>query len=179
MVNLLPAQERRAIVRGYYLRLFTLTMSVVTTVMIAGGLFLLPSFFLARATADSGARYRAALEETVGLRERAGVSAHVATVAERVRLLDTFSTSPVTPDIARKIIDALPRGVTLTTLSMTRRDGGAAVSITGSAATRDALLSLAESLKSVSALAGVSLPVSSLAQDKDIPFSLSFIYTAP
>jgi hypothetical protein len=165
-------------VRSYYLRFFVLVMSAVAVVGFFGGLLLMPSFFLARATAEAGGRYRAALEETVGLRERAGVSARVAMLAERVRILDTFSLSPVTPHITTTVTDALPRGVTLTSLSITRTGTGATLSITGSAATRDALLSLAESLKSVSAFSGVSLPVSSLAADKDIPFSINFAYAA-
>lgn len=179
MVNLLPISERRAIVRGYYLRLIALVASVVAVTTLLGGLLLLPSFFLARATADAGGRYRTALEETVGLRERAGVSTRAATLAERVRILDAFSLPPVTPDVVTALTDALPRGVTLTSLSIMRKDGGAALSISGAAATRDALLSLAESLKGVSAFSGVSLPVSSLASDKDIPFSISFSYVAP
>jgi Tfp pilus assembly protein PilN len=179
MVNLLPIRARRALIRDYYLRLAALALFLIALVTVLGGLLLVPSFFLARATAQEAARYRAALEETVGLKERAGVAAQVATLSERVRLLDTFAASPATPAIVATLMDAMPRGVTLTALSIARTGTGASLVISGSAGTRDALLSLAASLKSVTTFSGVSLPVSSLVSDADIPFTIGFTYTAP
>jgi Tfp pilus assembly protein PilN len=177
MVNLLPTAHERSLKRDYYLRLISLVALMLSLVIFLGGLLLIPSYFLARASADASTRYVAALEETVGLRERSGVGATVATLAERVRILNEYAAAPVTPGIVTALIGAMPKGIALTSLSITRTSAGASVSINGSAASRDALLSFATALKDVHAFSGVALPVSQLASDKDIPFSLSFIFT--
>jgi Tfp pilus assembly protein PilN len=177
MVNLLPQNVRRSLIRNYYLRLVALALFAAAVSIFFGGLLLVPSFFLARSTAEQAARYRSALEETVGLKERAGVAHDVSVFAERVRVLDALAAAPIVTDAVGKITDAMPKGATLTAVSIVRTDTGATLGITGSAATRDTLLSLAAALKDVGGFSGIALPVSSLASDKDIPFSISITYT--
>lgn len=179
MVNLLPLSARRTLVRDYCFRLAAFVLFLMALVTFFGTLLLAPSFFLARATADAGTRYRVALEETVGLRERSGAAASVAALAERIRILGTLAALPVTSDVVDKVTGAMPHGVTLTSLTIVRTDSGAALTLSGSAATRDTLLSLAASLKEVNGFSGVSLPVSSLASDKDIPFAIDITYATP
>lgn len=177
MVNLLSKALIRARTRRYYARLITLLALVLTLVIGVGALLVLPSFFLARAAADESARYLAALEETVGLKERAGVTKAVGALVERVKTLKDFNTPIMVAYLIDLITGAAPRGITITSFSIDRTGAGGRVVVSGSAATRDALLSFANALKSIKQFSGVALPVSSLARDKDVPFTLSFSYT--
>ncbi len=177
MVNLLPNSAERAVVWRYRLRLVTLVSLMAALAAFLGGLLLLPSFFLARATADAGLRYADALDQTVGLTNRAGAADTLAALSERVRILDQYAAAPVTPSIIAPLVGALSSSITLTAIDIGRTDTGADVSVTGSAKTRDGLLAFANALHGVGGFSNVSLPVSQLAADTDIPFTISFTFT--
>ena len=178
MVNLLPRPAQRTLVRTYYLRLGTLFLLSVSLVVAVGGVLVAPSVFLAQNAADASERYLAALEETVGLKERAGAGEQMAVIAERVKILSTVAPALSTP-IIEDVIRAKPKGVKLNAFTIDRTASGANFSIAGVAVSRDALLTFVDALRATPSLSGVSLPVSSLASNEDLRFSLSLQYKNP
>lgn len=175
MVNLLS--ETRLLARRYLLRFVTVASLALALALALGGALLVPSFFLARATAEAGERYLAALEDIVGLRERAGVARAVASDAERLSVMESYARPPVFSPLLSALSSAIPRGVILTSVSVARAGGETAVSVGGSASTRSALLSFADALRTTPAFSVVALPVGALASESDIPFTISFAYT--
>lgn len=175
MVNLLPISDRHALTRSYYLRLGALFLFMFSIVAFAGGLLLLPSFFLARGTADAGERYLAALEETVGLRERAGVADEMQALQERVRIMRDAHGGPMSLGVLEALGKDVP-GISVSGIAFAREGEGAKVSISGVAGTRAALLSFSTRIRENPAFSDVVFPVSQLAGEEDIPFSISAVY---
>lgn len=175
MVNLLPPPVKASVIRAYYLRLGALTLLLISLALLVGGLLLLPSYFLAQASAENGERYLVALEETVGLKERAGAGATMSALAERVRILKEYAGTPMTTSLVDTVVGAKPKSVSINRISW--EASTATVKVSGTAATRDALLAYVAALEESPLLSGVVLPLSQLASDRTIPFSISATYT--
>lgn len=176
MVNLLPKKTTSALARTYFVRLATLLFFGGGVLFILGALILVPSFFLAQNEAASSERYVSALEETVGLKERSASGESVARLAEQVAAMRAYAQAPITTPLIDALVAATPGSVRVTAISFSRGDAATAVSVAGIAGTRESLLSFADALRTHRAFEGVSLPVSSLVSERDIPFSLSVTF---
>lgn len=179
MVNLLPRSVVRALVFRYYTRLFTLGCAFIGCAFLISAAFLGPSFILATRAGEAAERYAQAAEESVGLKERSGVSESMRVLNERVSLLDAGSLYPQSTEIIEAMLKPLPRGVSVTAFAYATGEGAANVSVSGVAETRVALLAYAEALRASGQFEGVNVPVSQLALDADIPFSISGTFRTP
>lgn len=174
-VNLLPRTTKRFFATQYYFTLTTVFVSLLSLVIILGGALLIPSYFLARAEAESAERYLSALEETVGLRERAGVSETMRRLSERVGILSSFENGRPTADIMVEIDRHLPSRVFLQGVSVTHSGSRAGeVTLVGIADSRADLLSFSDALKSSSLFNSVAVPVNQLVSETDVKFSFTF-----
>lgn len=176
MVNLLPQETKRGLVRRYYLRYATLVFVGLATALLIGGTLLIPSYLTSRESANSYERYRDALEGVVGLKERAAVTTDMARLGERVRIMETYAESALTADLIDAVGEEVTAGISVRSLSFTRTDQGATVTLGGDAATRQALLSFADALRAASAFSEAALPVSQLVAERDIGFSIQAVY---
>ena len=176
MVNLLPVQNQTRLSRTYYIRLATTFLSVAAVVLFVGGLLLAPSYLLARDEAESAKRYLSALDESAGLRERSGALSVVAELKEGIDLSKLFAEPATTADALSAITAHVSGGLHIGKIVFGKtEEGQVSISVTGVADTRTNLLSFAESLKADAFFEGVTLPVSQLAQDADIEFTLRFV----
>ncbi len=176
MVNLLPSQSQARLSRTYYVRLATTLLSALVVVLFLGALLLTPSYLLARDEAESAKRYLSALDESAGLRERSGALSVVAELKEVLELSKLFAEPPVTADTLSAITSHVVAGVRIQKIVFGKtEEGKTSISVAGIADTRAGLLSFAEALKADATFEGVTLPVSQLAQDTDIEFTLHFL----
>lgn len=175
-INLLPQKEQKRLRRVYLARLFTLLFVLASGVIVVGSGLLAPSYFLSKNTVDSSERYVQALEETVGLKERAGVTEKVSKLAEQVRILNDLNTKPVSPRLLEDILEAKSSNIVITSIAFS---GGAepAFSLSGVSETRAGLLQFVDALKENSRMSGIDIPVSQLALDENLPFSIEGIYS--
>jgi len=176
MVNLLPKKEINILYRAYYVRLFTAWLLLVSCAILVGGALLVPSYVVSERAADSGERYLAALEETVGIRERAGVTDDVRALAERLRILGDYSSEVSYGPFFEDAFFELTSDIRVGGIAFTKGSDALQVSISGNAKTRTALLSFADRLRQSGHFEGVSVPVSQLAVDENIPFSITATY---
>lgn len=172
-MNLLPQPEQRRLTSAYYMRLATVFCLMVGTAVALGGVLLMPSYLVSRASADSYERYRAALEGSVGLKERAYTSEDVAELIERIRITESYAKSAFTAELIDGFGDKLTPGIRITAISFTRTDSGASVTLGGTALTRQALLTFADALRASPSFTQVSLPVSQLVTEQDATFSIT------
>lgn len=175
-INLLPKEKARSLFQTYYVRLATLTLVLISGAIAIGGILLAPSYILASRAADAGERYLAALEETVGVRERAGVSDDVRLLAERLRVLDQEARSESFVPLFEAALGSLPPSIRVSGISFSKGADAIQVSIVGTAATRTALISFSNRLQQSGTFDGVTIPVSQLAIDQNIPFSITATY---
>ncbi len=180
MVNLLPPSTKRTLLREYYLRVFATFFLLSAVVMGAGAGLLLPSYYLARAESEEAVRYLDALQGTADLRARTQTGKSVQAFTEQVALLKEYGSRPFTAEMISRIQEHLSGDVSITTISVEYEAGDRGrISLGGSAKTRTALLTFAESLREELIFSGVSVPVGQLAGDSDLPYSLTFQFAKP
>lgn len=179
MVNLLPKKESQALFRSYYLRLGVVFLALVSGALFVGTALLIPSYVVSDRAADSSERYFAALEETVGIRERTGVTDDVRALAERIRILNQHTNEVAYAPFFEDALSDLSSGVTITGIAFTKGEGALSVALSGVAQTRGALLAFADTLRATGRFEGVTVPVSQFAQEADIPFSIQATYKTP
>ena len=176
MINLLPKRAYKKVSHEYYTRLITLFFLVMSAVFCFSTLLFLPSYFLVRDEAQEAARFLEAAETQAQLREESEKGRQVAALAEKQRILFPYTKQVVVSTMLETLLRAKPDGVSITELAYVHGDGETRLSFSGEADTRSALVSFTDNLKKTAAFRDVSLPVSSLIADSDIPFSFSLTY---
>ncbi len=179
-VNLLPEKTKQKLRTLYYARLLSVVAFILAVGVAMSATLLLPSYLLARAEADAAARYLAASQQSLDLRAQSGATAMLALLSERIRILTTYLRSAAVAPVFSALSLHLPKGVVLSTIDITTAEGGrGTVSVSGKADTRDGLLSYVSALQGIALFQGVSVPVSDLAAQANVPFTLSFSFTLP
>lgn len=176
MVNLLPQKTITELRRNYYLRFGTVLVILMVIAFLIGSVLLVPSYVVSERAADASERYLLAIEETIGIRERAGVSDDVRALSERLRILGTYAAEPSTKPFFEDTLNDLSPNITITGIGFAKGSDALGVSIAGRAATRASLLAFVERLQESGRYDGVTVPVAQLALDSDIPFSITATY---
>jgi hypothetical protein len=176
MVNLLPQKNIRALRRTYYIRLITVCSFFLSGVVALGALLLAPSYFVSERTADASEQYLSALEETIGVRERAGAEDEIRALRESVTILNTFADDARLAPFFGDLFGEQLRGVRITSIALTREEKEVRATLGGIAETRNALIAFGDNLRAAGYAEGVEIPLYQLAQDSDIPFSINFLY---
>jgi hypothetical protein len=172
MFNFLPVEYKKEATREYFLRLLTISFVLFSIVAVASIVLIMPSYLAAEN------RYAQALsEETVAANaveagRQGGASAAVGKVSAYMDA--ALALAPLSPDtIIEPVVSARPAGVTITSISIGRTDSGIEASFAGNAATRDELLTFVKSLEGIAQFGNVDLPVSYLALDSNIDYSIT------
>lgn len=179
MINLLPPQGKKALVTEYYTRL-----AVISLIFLAlAGLILialsLPVFVLIRSQLNA---YANTYSET-----EAKIDSYADSVAQ-VQSANALATElnrqlelpPMLPYLDK--IDTLAGdSISINTINMKRTASGQieAVTIGGSAATRSSLAAFRDKIEADAAFATAALPLSNLAKDKDLPFTITITTASP
>lgn len=176
MVNLLPQKTIAGLRRSYYLRLLTMLIIVLTVAVAIGTVLLVPSYVVSERSADASERYLIAVEETIGVRERAGVTDDIRTLAEQLRILNEYANEPPAKPFFEDSLASLSSEIVVTGISFTKGDDALGISLAGRADSRAALLAFVEALQENGRFEGVTIPVTQLALDSNIPFSITATY---
>ncbi len=178
MVNLIPPHARRAVTIEYYVRVVTVWLWLLSAALIVVGVLMFPVGLLVQlqlkalsATyAEAQAKnddYQAAEKEVMRVNETAQELARV------------HALHPVWDDVAL-IYELVPDGVVIESISLTReKDVVKKITVTGEAATRSDLARTRDLLKSHGRFTAVELPLSNLAKDVELPFSITLDVKAP
>jgi len=180
-MNLLPKTEKEKLEKGLKLRFTVLAMFLLSAAFLIGFIMLLPSYFLAfsdfsKAAAPSfvAPRGDVYVEEILSL---------PAEINSKLGLFQSNMNEISVADYFSKIVNLLPRGVRLDSVSFSKdqnyqNQNGIIFLISGISADRDSLMAFADALQKSDLFSAVDVPVSSLAKDKNLPFSMSlFIET--
>lgn len=177
MINLLPDSAKRSLRATYYARLATVGITILAFVVFAGAAALLPSYLLARADAMSAEVYLADSSHTAAASQRAADTETLNQLSEEVSLMKSYPRAPFVAQAFSALTQDVPSGVSLSAITLMPNDPAVSVSISGVAGTRDELLAFANALQGDSSFSGVSVPLSELAGEANIPFSFSFSFT--
>jgi len=173
MRNLLTNKTKQNLKSEYRLRLFAVLFMFVSGLLIIGDVFLLPSLLLSKAQKSSTEDRVHLVEQGLALREADLSSETVQLVTSKLDVLSSLRDKKQFSESLREIIENKPSGISIETFFYTQKNGNeGALTLSGVARTRKDLSSFENILKNHPEFTDVLLPVSNLAKDKDISFSV-------
>lgn len=177
MANLITEKQKRSVKLEYIVRLCTVSLFVPTTLL---GFFLLAyivPYYVSVSNKDLkvAEQFKAVIEaenkENVG----DSVSQIILQVGDQMKALEYYNKDNFIPSVyLNRIIESKNKNIRLTKLSFNLNSKNERqFLVSGIASNRDGLVSFIEDLKTKAGFANVDSPVSSFANDVDIPFSLN------
>jgi hypothetical protein len=172
MINLIPADAKKHLVREYWLRSVTVWFFLWSFALALGVFILVPSYVLinlqVKAYTDSAqtADEKNANFESVG-KDLDRASKTASAISEH------FAHSPLT-DYVRLLRSFESSNISITQISIDRATGGVApIKMTGIAEDRQSLATFRARMLEDEMIETVDLPISNLAKDRQIPFELT------
>ncbi len=173
MINLIPTAYRQDLVREYWIRLGIVALFFVAGACLTGALFIMPSFFTVTLQERSLKVERVAQEENA-VGNANSLETVLAQSDQKIAILAAKYTSPALTDLMSSIIQKKPAGVILEGIRYERaQNKGETLVLSGTSATRDALVLFQEALRKEPRIANVQLPISDLASSANISFTLT------
>ena len=173
MINLIPPVVRKAIFKEYWVRAVSVFLSIASAVALVSIVFLLPVYVLISFQVDVYAQSANKVASRVAEYDiSASALVNANSMAQKIvelREVDNFLA-------AAELMESLQgTGIMLEGFEFGRDKNGhlTPVQVTGEALTRQALADFRDTLLAQSSIAEVNLPISNLAKDKNIQFSLS------
>jgi len=176
MANLLPERNKKSIRREYLLRLLGvfLIFSAITLFLVS--IFLLPSFFLSKNKAGLANEKIEFLKSYIEKISRSGITDLLIETNRKIEILGLSEEKSLNEAISL-IIDKKNNSILITDFALRITEDEVkgkekSLFVGGLADNRSSLISFVESLESISGFKNIDLPVSNLAQNEDIDFSL-------
>lgn len=174
LINLLPPERQGALAREYHLRLATIAAMLVTALACVAGMFLVPTYLFLVQNAQAKGERLANIEAILSSSDEKELSAHLDALSNDATLLLALARTHTSATLRTML--AVPRtNIMLSgfTYAAPTAKAPETLTISGTAATRDALRSYQVSLQAAPFAAAVNVPVSAYAKDADIPFVIT------
>ena len=175
MLNILPKEEKRGIITEYRLRVATVAMFLITAVVLASLVLLVPSYLLVNTKYDNITSKISAeqIRDGVDAQEKE-VDAQVNDINKKIDFFQGTSGAAhlSIPEVIAKIIGMKGPAVKIVGFSYDATDRQERLVISGIAADRDELAAFAETLKGSNIFTAVDLPVSSYVKSSNIDFAI-------
>lgn len=174
MINLIPSAAKRGILVEYWVRVVSVWLILWAIALIAAASTLLPAYVLISSQVSLHEESASVASQKVSDYETASVALVQASQQARMivdeKEVMQFSTY-------MQLLESLQgEGITVSAYTMEReKEGIAPIGIEGVAENRKALASFRDRLLAAKEVSSVDLPISNLAQDKDIQFSLTVV----
>lgn len=171
MFNLLPQSQKKEAKREYHLRVLTVAFYLSGTALVAGGLLLAPSYVMVSLRIDAA---EGAQQLLAGAKDDGDTPAAILAAVERdVRILNSLATPLTVEDTVSKALGIRPLGLTTTTIIYEEQGARGTLSVKGVAKSRNDLVAFVRALEAIPEFSNVELPISNLARNENIPFTLS------
>ena len=176
MINLIPPSAKKAIIREYYIRAVTVWMALVLAALCIVAVLCLPAYVLVQLQETNVTSSFAKMQEDSGAFLEA--SNVIEETNKTARSLDeVYSIQPLLPVIAH-IQSLAPSGIIFDEIVISRAKDHSVetVTVSGEAATRESLASYRDALRSDEKFSDVTLPLSNLAKNEEVPFTIKMGY---
>lgn len=177
-MNLLPQEEKEILKKGFRLRVFVLLNIFLAIFFLAASIFLFPSYFLAKEQLS----IIYSLDTSIKPKDEDTIAKTLLVPTElenKMRFFDTNYRNKKAADVIAEAINLKNGGIKITSILFSKTPEGPESKVTlvisGRADKRDSLISFQSALKDSGKFQSVDVPVSSLAKDKDLPFSVDLI----
>ena len=173
MYKLLPEKRLNDIEREYKFRR-SILMIISLCVVFAIGIAILVPLYIFSMTKERSAVNRLEVTKKLPLLENGqNIDEWLKSTKEKQRILAPALKKDEPYEYFNRIISLKPEGISLKNLSWKRDPKGTVISVNGIASTRNTLLMFEQALNNSGQFSKAALPVSNLARDKNIDFSLT------
>ena len=172
MLNLLPREEKKHLEREFWGRLSIVILGGVMVTFIIGLTLLLPSLFLSKIREQALIEQSSKLGDVSTKEKRSALIGLLQETRGKIDILYEKEEKTSLRTIFDTILSHRNRGITITGIYSTKGNDAVSLTLEGIALRRDSLITFSESLKDDSFFTDIQLPVSNLAEDRDIPFTI-------
>jgi Tfp pilus assembly protein PilN len=172
MRNLIPAYKRKALRKDYLMRLATVGLGLFAVVMAIGTLTLAPTYFLAYSKLNAIRTEAGLVEESISRREEPMSVATLRETQDQLKIVLTEQDRDLLSDMVAEIVEQKLPGISITGIFYERGGVDFELTVTGIANQRDTLLAFKETLEALEWFVAVNLPVSNLATERNLSFTL-------
>lgn len=178
MINLIPPKAKKGVVREYWLRVVSVWFYTWSAALLGGVLIMVPAYVLINSQVSVYEASAKTASEKVANFEDVSKSLTVSSL-QAGKLITGFRQSLISERIATLRSLEKP-GVTISEFTIGRTDEAyEPIQVTGTAENRQALAAFRDRLLALSDVASVDLPISNLAKDRDIQFTLTVSLKKP
>lgn len=175
LTNLLPEARKELIVREYRFRLGVVVTILFSLLVCVAAVLLVPTYIFLVANVNAKEARLTNIKASLSSGEEATLSKRLAILSSNASSLISLSNTSSVSALVRSVL-AIPRpGVTLSGFAHTTGSGKThgALTLSGVAATRDALRNYQLALQGESFVSSAELPVSVYAKDSNIAFTIT------
>jgi hypothetical protein len=172
MFKLLPYNEQKRLSANYRLRVLTVALFALCAIEVIGAVSLLPAHFWSGIKGKNIETQHSAVAAELTSVHDSTLSGQFKASKRQLSILGQSSGIPISM-VVKTIVATKVSGVSITRITVKEEKTNLFdTTITGIASSRDSLVSFKKSLERETRLSGVALPVSDLARNKDIPFTI-------
>lgn len=177
MINLIPNEEKKKMVRGFYYRAATVFLFALSITMLIASITLLPSYFFSREKKSLNSKKLDTQAAQVGSLKDQEVFAAVSNLDRELTLIEKAGKNKFLPSerVIKAIILRKVKDVKITQFSFNESREEMKVGINGTASSRETLLLFRQALENDPSFKKVDLPISNFIKGSNIKFYLSLI----
>ena len=179
MLKLLPEETKGRVMSEYHARRLVVILLALIFVLVVTMVGLLPSYVISHSRQNElNQQLFSSLAGVKNTADDMALSDWLKSFNLKLRLLAPKLDTDKPSQILTDILNLRGEGVSVTNLGWSKggqRDEGETLSLSGIARDRQALLAFESSLEGSHKFSDVSLPVSNLAKDRDISFSIKLV----
>ncbi len=176
LTNLLPRSGVRVMRRGYFIRLTNVTIALISIVLIAHGVLLIPSYLYASAEIRREQAELDRISSSNSTDQEHSIQSHIASVKDDIEYLGRLGTLPTASGAIRAILQVPHPGIRISGFTYSAPSAStnlAQIAVTGTASTRDQLRGYVQALGQLPYVTNADLPISAYAKDSAIPFTIT------
>ena len=170
MRNLLSQKDKKILRNEYKLRVVIVLLMFLFFTILAGGVELIPSYFVSESKERAIKKHSDIIKESVAKKEQEVSRTVLFETKEKLKLLSFNEEDISMRTIFEVIIDNKPSEVRINAIFYDKKQ--TEILITGEADAREPLLGFKKLLEREILFTDVLLPISNLASDRDIKFSI-------
>ncbi len=176
LINLLPPDKKRSFRRSYFMRLGTVAVILIASLVVVHGVLLLPSTLYLSVSLQTAKQELAEVNAQQGANGETETNRRLAALKQSAAHLARLETAPAASAAVRAVLAVPRQGIRITSITYAPSTASAAngsMTITGIALTRESLRSYNLALSAAPFISKADLPISSYASEANIPFTVT------
>jgi len=175
MANLLPEKSKKKIRRDQKIRLVIILVTLFSIVMLISSALIVPSVILSRSKEKTSRERIEILQKIRELKKEDSAAAKLITLEKQVETLGVLKRGVLIKELISVVLEEKPSSVSLSAILFENTENGTEINLKGIADRRNDLILYGKNLEAT--FNRVDLPISNLAQNIDVDFSIGLLYS--